>query len=96
MRRFFALSATIVLNIRLRVCLTVGTPSDITVCKAKSWLSHFTSLLGFRETKLKEFVRGLQESTTMLRTGPTHPVFSDGDETMATVATANQLDESIT
>jgi hypothetical protein len=26
---------------RLRVCLTVATPSDITVCKAKSWLSHF-------------------------------------------------------
>jgi len=23
-----------------RVCLTVATASDITVCKAKSWLSH--------------------------------------------------------
>src|SRR2546430_17097102 len=41
LRRFFALSAAIALNIRLRVCLTVATPFDRMACKVKSWLSHF-------------------------------------------------------
>ncbi len=34
--RFFALSAAIALNIRLRVCLTVATPFDRMACKVKS------------------------------------------------------------
>jgi hypothetical protein len=38
--RFFALSAAIALNIRLRVCLTVATPFDRMAYKVKSWLPH--------------------------------------------------------
>jgi hypothetical protein len=40
LRGFFALSAAIGLNIRLRVCLKVATPFDGMACKVKSWLSH--------------------------------------------------------
>jgi len=43
LRRFFALSAAIALNIRLRVCLTVATPFDRVSCKVKSWLSHLST-----------------------------------------------------
>jgi len=42
LRRFFALSAAVALNIRLRVCLTVATPFDRMVCKVKSWLSQLS------------------------------------------------------
>jgi hypothetical protein len=44
LRRFFALSAAIALNIRLRVCLTVATPFDRMACKVKSWLSQVREL----------------------------------------------------
>ena len=40
LRRFFALSAAIALNIRLRVCLTVATPFAGMACKVKSRLSQ--------------------------------------------------------
>jgi len=37
---FFALSAAIALNTRLRICLNVATPFDRMACKVKSWLSQ--------------------------------------------------------
>src|SRR5207244_10313707 len=50
LRRFFALSAAIALNIRLRVCLTVATPFDRMACKVKSWLPHIKLIQNFLQS----------------------------------------------
>jgi len=56
LRRFFALSAAIALNIRLRVCLTVATPFDRMACKVKSWLPHIKLIQNFLQSLEPPFV----------------------------------------
>src|SRR5438445_4591386 len=58
LRRFFALSAAIALNIRLRVCLTVATPFDRMACKVKSWLPHIKLIQNFLQSLEPPFVVG--------------------------------------
>ena len=58
LRRFFALSAAIALNIRLRVCLTVATPFDRMACKVKSWLPHIKLIQNFLQSLEPPFLVG--------------------------------------
>ena len=55
LRPFFAHSAAIALNTRLRVCLTVATPFDRMACKVKSWLSHIST----RQLRSRPIAAGL-------------------------------------